>query len=168
MKNFSFPRSIITLSLAVLCLTTFGGCFLALPFSDTEAVDPEDARVAAAMARYMQQESPRTPQNRSTPSHEWMVNRFTKELSDSSATKRASAASYLGMLGEKAGPAVPSLMRALHDPERFVRRAAARSLGKIGKPALPARDALQQATKDRDEYVAHTARLALDKLQKIS
>ena len=138
-----------------------------LPFMDTDRPDPEEERVAAARARYTQQSIPGPrPTERSTSASS-MVNRYIKELSDKSATKRTSAASYLGMMGEKAAPAVPALVAALQDSERFVRRAAARSLGKIGAPALGAKEALRQATRDRDEYVAHTAKLALEKLSRV-
>jgi HEAT repeat protein len=76
----------------------------------------------------------------------------------------ASAAAALGLLGEKARPSVPALLRILGS-ERFdtaVRSAVAASLGKIGDPsALPR---LRRALRETDLEVRRAAVLALGRL----
>ena len=149
--------------IACWLLPSVTGCIAFVPLTDTSQPDPEEARIEAAKARYYSG-TPTPTRRQHSKGNSSMLTRFTRELSDKNAAKRTSAASYLGLMGEAAGPAVPDLVRALNDPSHWVRRASARALGRIGRPALPAVGALKVATRDSDPYVARTAKLALQKL----
>lgn len=145
-------------------LLFYSGCAAFLPFVDEPAVDPDAARIQAVKDRYYRR-SESTGRVKHVPtSGNPVLAKYIRELSSDKATKRTAAASYLGLMGEKAAPAVPALITALNDESHWVRRAAARALGKIGTPALDATDALRSAAEDKDPYVARTARLALEKL----
>ncbi|HEX5272750.1 MAG TPA: HEAT repeat domain-containing protein, partial [Gemmataceae bacterium] len=54
-------------------------------------------------------------------------------LGSPQANSRAQAADALGLLGPRAAPAVPSLIRLTRDPDPLVRRNAAGALARIGK-----------------------------------
>jgi hypothetical protein len=59
-------------------------------------------------------------------------------LNAKSKAKRIKAGDALRELGQDASPAVPTLIRALDDPDSTVRRASIRALASIGKAAKPA------------------------------
>ncbi len=63
---------------------------------------------------------------------------------------RIAAIQALGSFGAEAGPAVPELVRALHDPDLRVRWFAAEALARIGPAAKSAVPALIEALRSRD------------------
>lgn len=77
------------------------------------------------------------------------------------ATLRAYAARGLGLLGPNATPAVPDLIRALHDPDKWVRAAAASALGEIGPAARVAVPALITGLNDPDKNVGLSCLIGL-------
>lgn len=77
---------------------------------------------------------------------------------------RRTATGILEALGPVAAGAVPALMQALEDPDRFVRWGAARALGKIGVPAAAAVPALTHMLGDPDLDLGLAAAAALEQL----
>ena len=74
---------------------------------------------------------------------------------------RAAGAQSLGLLGAKAGAAVPALLQHLRDPEQYVAMEAATALGRIGAASVPG---LTRALADKDPVVRHAAAYALGEL----
>lgn len=66
---------------------------------------------------------------------------------------RAEAAKTLGKIGPGAGPAIPSLVNALGDEDKWVRRNAAEAIGSIDPTNLEAVPALVEAIKDESGRV---------------
>ena len=79
---------------------------------------------------------------------------------------RKEACKTLGAIGPKAAPAVPSLVKALHDPQVDVRQQAAIALGKIGPDAGPALPELIKAARETDKSVRCHAIHAIGSLGK--
>jgi HEAT repeat protein len=84
-------------------------------------------------------------------------------LADQNPQVRLKAAEFLEMLDEDARPAVPSLIRALSDPDAFVRWATARTLGHVA-PVAPAKvvPALARAMADPDPDARMAVTYALE------
>jgi len=77
---------------------------------------------------------------------------------DADGTVRHVAATYLGIVHDQPGQAVPGLVAALQDPHAEVRQAAVLALSSYGLDAEPAIAALTKlATKDPDEDVRREA-----------
>lgn len=87
---------------------------------------------------------------------------FTKNLKPISyASIRSTAANGLKVLGTNAAPAVPDLIRAMHDPEPQVKVDTASALGETGAPAvLP----LIPLLKNPDPSVRHLTAYALGQI----
>ncbi len=79
---------------------------------------------------------------------ELTVRKLASLAASGSISKRRDAVRALGWYGPAARAAVPALIVALGDENRFIQLAAARSLGKIGKAASAAVRALEQAARD--------------------
>lgn len=142
-------------ALLILSCFTFSGCVVLLPF-----VEPYEAPPSPYATRVGATQTLTTKERRRVSK----MNRYIAQLEDSKATVRTAAASYLGMMGADAAPAVGPLTAKLTDESKFVRRAAAKALGRIGAPAVPSREALKATTRDKDPYVAKTAQWALAQL----
>ena len=148
-----------------LCVTAaacslLNGCIVLLPFIDTETAAQQQRDI-----RRPQYSTPAGQQRaagalRPPPK----LRRYMTQLEDSRPTIRTAAASYLGMMGPPALPAVPQLIAKLNDPSKFVRRASAKALGKIGEVSL-SRPALEKTVQgDPDPFVRKTAQNALGRL----
>lgn len=74
-------------------------------------------------------------------------------LNSRNPRERAKAATYLGVLGPKAGEAAPALGKALNDGNRAVRQEAVIALGQIGPPARAALPQLKAALRLDDDSV---------------
>jgi HEAT repeat protein len=74
---------------------------------------------------------------------------------------RGTAARALGCLGPVAKPAIPQLIKALHDPDRQVRLDAAGALGWIGPDAT---SSLILCLNDQDSNVRHVAVFGLGRI----
>lgn len=85
-------------------------------------------------------------------------------LKSPDAKKRTEAADRLGMLYEKALPALEPLSAALADSESKVRVLAAEALGKLREKGMPAIDALTTATKHDEPKTRAAAALALGQI----
>jgi HEAT repeat protein len=84
-------------------------------------------------------------------------------LTDAELATRLAATEVLETLGPEAAPAVPALVQAASDPNRFVRWATARALGGIGPMAGPAAvDALARLLTDGDLDVCLASARALE------
>ncbi|MFN8388710.1 MAG: HEAT repeat domain-containing protein [Bdellovibrionota bacterium] len=154
--SLSSKRAVFSLSMAILLTQT--GCVVLLPF-----VEPhEEAETHSNWSATPTSPPSRTAQHGT--GNRWL-NYYLKQLDDPRPTKRTAAASYLGLMGDAAEPAVPALAERLTDESKFVRRAAAKALGKIGTGASAAAPALERATKDKDEYVAQSAKWALPRVK---
>ncbi len=79
-----------------------------------------------------------------------------------SAEMRANAAHGLKLFGPKAAVAVPDLMAALHDNDKWVRSAAANALGAIGPEAKMAVPALIRGLNDSDKNMALACLIGLN------
>ena len=86
-------------------------------------------------------------------------------MADPDGGVRAVAATYLGIIHERAEEAVPVLVKGVSDPDAEVRRASAAALGSFGPAAAPALPALRKASTDRNEDVAREAGRTIVKLQ---
>jgi HEAT repeat protein len=75
---------------------------------------------------------------------------LNEALGDQDPTVRLRSAEVLGTIG---GPAIPTVVKALHDENRLIRFAAARSLVKMGKDAKDALPDLIDALKDPEFLV---------------
>lgn len=75
---------------------------------------------------------------------------------------RIAAAEALGRLGKSSVPAVPALLRALHDPRADVRWRAATALARIGPSAV---DGLTRKLEDPDPVVRQAAAYALGEMR---
>lgn len=96
------------------------------------------------------------------PDNKQLVPQLLEDLSGLSAGARATAAQSLAVLGPKALPAVPALVRVLRaDSETQARASAAQALGAIGPAARSAVPALVRALRDRDRNVRVMAACAL-------
>jgi HEAT repeat protein len=73
-------------------------------------------------------------------------------------------ASILGKIGPEANAAVPALIEAFRDEDKFVRRIAAEALANIGPDAKAAVPALIETLKDVNEVIRSSAASALEKL----
>ncbi len=78
---------------------------------------------------------------------------------------RRSSIAALGFLGEKAGPAIATLIDSLTDANAAVRRCAADALGRMGAAATDAIPSLKQAREDIDGGVRKAAEIALRRIQ---
>ncbi len=87
-----------------------------------------------------------------------------KELTSHDWRLRKEAAEQLGMMGEEAKDAIPSLVKALEDKDEEVRKTVLRALGKIGSKAHTAAASIVQSLEDEDEKVRSTAVETLAKL----
>lgn len=97
--------------------------------------------------------------NRKPPYQGRSVADLERMLADSKSSVQAQGAFGLGLLGEKAKPAVPALVRALGSPDTLVRQQAASSLGQIGDvEAVPA---LVSALGDKEWTIRRQAAVAL-------
>ena len=77
--------------------------------------------------------------NRKPPYEGRSVADLERMLADPKPSVQAQGAFGLGLLGDKAKPAVPALTKALGSPDTLVRQQAALSLGQIGDAgAVPA------------------------------
>jgi HEAT repeat protein len=92
------------------------------------------------------------------------VSQLVKQLKDTDAEMRRSAAKSLGEMGADAKEAVPDLMKSLKDGDMFVRRFSAQALAGIGPDAKDAIPALKDALGDKRKEVAEAAAGALAKL----
>jgi HEAT repeat protein len=87
-----------------------------------------------------------------------------KQVTDPDVETRLAAVGVLETLGPAAAPAVPQLIRAAGDKDRFVRWAAGRTLGGIGQSAGPeAVTALARLLADREVDVRLIAARALER-----
>jgi HEAT repeat protein len=77
----------------------------------------------------------------------------TLAATDAPPAVREEVARVLGLLGDKAAPAIPVLAVALKDKNRDLRRAAAAALDQVGPEARVALPVLRQALKDEDRAV---------------
>src|SRR5213594_1348861 len=80
------------------------------------------------------------------------VSQFVAVLRRGNAKARAKAALHLGLIGPKAGPAAPTLAKALNDPDASVRNEAVTALAQIGPSASAAMPALNEALKLDNDY----------------
>ncbi len=80
------------------------------------------------------------------------------------APAKASAARTLGLMGERAKPALPTLVEALADPDPNVRQAVAEAIGRIGKAAREAAPVLAGLLKDQDADVRYYTAKALGRI----
>ena len=91
---------------------------------------------------------------------------LVEHIKDADAGVRAVAATYLGIIHDRAPVAVPALIGGLSDADPEVRRSAAAALAsfdpKLAAPALPA---LRKASRDSNQDVAREAGQAIVKLQ---
>jgi len=87
-----------------------------------------------------------------------VLDSLTRGLSDPDVRSRLAAVDALELMGEEAIPAIPALVRALSDTNRFVRWSAARTLGKLApqgaKTAIPALTRLFSPREDLDVRLA--------------
>jgi len=74
---------------------------------------------------------------------------------------REAAAFSLGIIGPEAGPAVPALIHALHEPDHRIAWRAAKALGHIGKESIPL---LIGTLNDKDASVRQVATYALGEI----
>lgn len=167
LSSHRFPTSFSRIGGALLVTALaapLSGCVLFLPWVDTETEAAKAAeRGYGSTTRDVVVRTPGqygyTGGARRSAAKDRLVQRFVVQLTNKEPAVRTTAATSLGMLGRRAVPAVPALVKALSDPSKNVRRAAARSLGKIKSP--DAVDPLIASLRDRDKYVARTAALAL-------
>lgn len=82
---------------------------------------------------------------------------YMLQLQNPNPAARATAATTLGEYGRVAEPAVPQLLRALHDENKFVRRAAVKALPKIAPESAAVQTGIRAAKQDKDPWVAHSA-----------
>jgi len=86
---------------------------------------------------------------------------FQAALVDPDENIRKMAVLRLGGLGATASPAVPSLVKSLHDESAVVRKYAAQSLGRLALHAASAAGPLAKALEDPDEQVRRAAAQSL-------
>src|SRR4051794_4192595 len=86
---------------------------------------------------------------------------WRQQLQHPSQTERWRAARVLGILGPKAGVAVPELTKAIQSDDTVLRFEAARALGSIGPAARPAVPALKELLTDQNHNVRGAAENAL-------
>ena len=97
--------------------------------------------------------------NRKPPYEGRSVADLERMLADPKPSVQAQGAFGLGLLGDKAKPAVPALTKALGSPDTLVRQQAALSLGQIGDAgAVPA---LAKALGDKEWTIRRQAAAAL-------
>lgn len=82
-------------------------------------------------------------------------------MSDADPSVRAIAATYLGIIHDRADESIPALLTGLEDVDPAVRLAAANALGEFGMTANHASAALKKASGDKDPEVAREAGRAL-------
>jgi HEAT repeat protein len=82
-------------------------------------------------------------------------------LRDENPATRREAVGRLEALGPAAAPAVPALIDALGDPDRWVREGAGKALAAVGPGAAAAVPALMKTLSDEDDYVRVRAAQAL-------
>lgn len=87
--------------------------------------------------------------------------------SDPDPGVRAIAATYLGIIHERADESIRALVTVLDDPDPAVRLAAANALGEFGSTAQVATTALRKAAGDRDPEVAREAGRALVNVESV-
>jgi HEAT repeat protein len=97
--------------------------------------------------------------NRKPPYEGRSVAELERMLADPKPSVQAQGAFGLGLLGEKAKPAVPALAKALGSPDTLVRQQAALSLGQIGD--AEAAPALVTALGDKEWTIRRQAAVAL-------
>jgi hypothetical protein len=84
-------------------------------------------------------------------------------ISDPDPQARSRAIDVLETLGPAAQPALPVLIKALEDPDRFVRWSAARTIGRLAPAeSTPAAEALARCLADTDLDVQQAAARALE------
>lgn len=88
-----------------------------------------------------------------------------KQLQTGSPYESAAAARALGKMGPEAAEALPALVLALYQEDKWVREAAVQAIGAIGREARAYRDALVAATLDAEPEVRQAAQEALDKIE---
>lgn len=146
--------------LALISLPLFSsGCFLLLPFVEPYEEPPPQGYATGGY--YQTGGQPK----KAYPKVSKYVSRYTKQMSDKDERKRTEAASYLGMLGPDAAPAIPTLIASSSDQSKRVRRASVKALGKIGVKSDDVIDALSHASRDRDPFVAASASKSLRQLR---
>jgi HEAT repeat protein len=95
------------------------------------------------------------------------INLLTQNLKLPDAGDRRSAAYAFREIGFPAKSAVPDLIDALRDKDKFVRSTVASALGRIGPEAKAAVPALIEALKDEDEVVRTSATAALELMKPV-
>ena len=96
---------------------------------------------------------------------ETVVPMLIETMEDGDPGVRAVAATYLGIVADRAHAAVPALINGLSDADPEVRRVSASALSSFGPAAAPALPALKRASKDPNDDVAREAGRAVVKLQ---
>ncbi len=148
--------------LSLLSVLSFSSCFAIVPLIETEPTATTEKVCHYCNYKLAENETEIIQKPKKINSS---VKYYIKKLSDPKDTERTAAASYLGMMGNKAIEAVPYLITALKDESKYVRRASARALGNIGEKSQQTIQSLQYAAKDKDPWVAHTANNALKKIK---
>ena len=89
-------------------------------------------------------------------------------MSDQDPVVREIAATYLGIVRDRADQSIPVLVGALDDADPTVRHAAANALGEYGPTAHQAAPALKKASGDKDPEVAREAGRALVNVEAVA
>ncbi|MFM7148831.1 MAG: HEAT repeat domain-containing protein [Gemmataceae bacterium] len=92
------------------------------------------------------------------------VSLLARKLTSSDNEERRRAATELGELGKEAKPALPALIQATKDQDRYVRRFVAQAIGAIGPDAKDAVPALSDLLADEKPQVREAAVKALGKM----
>ena len=142
-----------------ISLCSLTGCFLVpLVEPDAQARGEKTCSICRGALRYSASQ-----RVGSTSGVASKVSRLTNQLQSAEAVNRAHAAYWLGELGANSQTAVPQLIVALADGDKWVRRASAKALGKIGDRAAVV--PLRVAARDKDPFVAESAKRALKGLK---
>ena len=136
---------------------------LALSFMGSPAVDPlrEAVHPEEPAVRREALRSLGKLRERASIDPQVVLPLLLEALTDSDASVRTVAVTYLGIVRDDPQRAIPGLIRALSDGDAEVRRAAAVALGAYAAQAQSAIPALQKAAHDPDEDVQREAGRAL-------
>ncbi|MCA9155286.1 MAG: HEAT repeat domain-containing protein [Planctomycetales bacterium] len=92
------------------------------------------------------------------------VSRLMQTAAKGTAEEKAEAIDDLARYGERAEPALPTLVAALENESADLKWRAARTLGSMGEAALPALPSLRKAVKSNEPRVAAYAAYALGRI----
>src|SRR5262249_20588229 len=106
-------------------------------------------------------------QPKATLAHNRPLAYWVEGLEGRDVKLRRQAAKVLGNIGPVDDSIIPTLSRAVKDPDPVVRKEAILSLTKFGSKAAEALSALEDASRDRDARVRASAAKAIKAIQAI-